>query len=114
MPADVAALQALVTLVDEFYITQRRMKSAQQRMHELLKHGNASEEEAQRYVRAVDDYFKSFEREIHAHLNSLDGRLAKAYQVQFNLTAEREVAVKRMEATLAVIAAAERVGDQPR
>ena len=114
MPVDVAALQALVSLADAFYITQRRMKNEQQRMRELLDHRSVSEEEAQRYVSAINDYFKSFEREIRAHLNSLDGRLAKAYQVQFNLTAEREVAVKRMEATRAVIAAAGRVGDDAR
>ena len=114
MPADAVALRALVSLADEFYITQRRMKNAQQRMRELLDRGNVSEEEAQRYVSAVNDYFKSFEREIRVHLNSLDGRLAKVYQVQFNLTAEREVAVKRMEATRAVIAAAGRVGDEAR
>ncbi|MBV9149836.1 MAG: hypothetical protein JO024_08215 [Candidatus Eremiobacteraeota bacterium] len=114
MPADATALRALVFLADEFHITQRRMKTAQQRMHELLDRGGVSEEEVQRYLSAINDYFRSFEREIRAHLNSLDGRLAKAYQVQFNLTAERAVAVKRMEATQAVIAAAGRVGDEAR
>ncbi|MBV8726336.1 MAG: hypothetical protein JO233_01010 [Candidatus Eremiobacteraeota bacterium] len=111
MPADAVALRALVSLVDEFYITQRRMKTAQQQMHELLKQGDVTEEEARRYLATVNDYFKGFEREIRGHLHSLDGRLAKAYQVQFNLTAEREVAVQRMAATRAVIAAAATVGD---
>ena len=114
MPADAAALHALISLVDEFYITQRRMKIAQQRMHELLKQGDVPEEEARRYVAVVNNYFKGFEREIRGHLHSLDGRLAKAYQVQFNLTAERDVAVKRMEATRAVIAAAANFGDSQR
>ena len=111
MPVNGDALRALVALVDEFYITQRRMKAAQQRVSALLERGDVPEEEARRYVRAVNDYFKSFEHEIRAHLRSLDGRLSKAYQVQFNLTAEREVAVKRMEATRAVIDAATHVGD---
>ncbi len=112
MPVDAAALRALVSLVGEFYITQRRMKNAQQRIAALLEREDVSEEEARRYVAAVNEYFQSFEREIRAHLRSLDGRLANAYQVQFNLTTEREVAVKRMEATRAVIAAAVNIGDR--
>ena len=111
MPVNGEALRALVALVDEFYITQRHMKVAQQRIRALLESGNVTEEQALQYVSAVNEYFKSFEREIRAHLRSLDGRLSKAYQVQFNLTAERDVAVKRMEATRAVIDAATHVGD---
>ncbi|MBV9276927.1 MAG: hypothetical protein JOZ97_01680 [Candidatus Eremiobacteraeota bacterium] len=114
MPVNGEALRALVALVDGFYITQRRMKGAQQRINALLEHGDVPEEEARRYIDAVNAYFKSFEGEIRAHLRSLDGRLSKAYQVQFNLTAEREVAVKRMEATRGVIDAAMRVGDRAR
>lgn len=114
MPVDGAALGALVSLVDGFYITHRRMKGAQARVKALLQRGDVPEEEVRRYVAAVNEYFKSFEHEIRDHLRSLDGRLAKAYQVQFNLTTEREVAVKRMEATRAVMTAASQLGDRAR
>jgi len=111
MPVDTEALRALVSSVGEFYVTRRGMKKAQQTMTALLKRGEISDDAVRRYVAAVNAYFKTFEREIRDHLRSLDKRLAQQYQVQFNLIAERGVAVKRIEATQAVISKASHVED---
>lgn len=109
MSADSAALRALVSLVGEFYITHRAMKKAQQRMTALLDRDQADENAVRSYIAAVNGYFAGFEREARSHLRNLDRRLADLNQMQFNLTAERGVAVKRIEATQIVIAAAARL-----
>jgi hypothetical protein len=57
----------------------------------------------ERYVGAVRHYFEGFEREARGHLRDVDKRLEHANQVVFNLTAERGVAVKRIEATRGVL-----------
>ncbi len=49
-------------------------------------------------------YFGALEREARAHLRDVDHRMEHANQVLFNLTAERGVATKRIEATKAVLA----------
>ena len=59
----------------------------------------------QRYLSAVRHYFVGFEREARGHLRDVDRRLEHVNQVHFNLTAERGVAVKRIEATNAVLTA---------
>ena len=51
-----------------------------------------------------EQYFSGFEREARAHLRDVDKRLEGLNQVNFNLTAERGVAVKRIEATQGVLA----------
>jgi len=112
MPVDSGPLRALVSLVGEFYITDKGMKKAQERIGLLLARGEADESAARAYIAAVNRYFGGFEREARGHLRALDRRLADLNQVQFNLTAERGVAVKRIEATHAVIAAAANVGAQ--
>jgi hypothetical protein len=112
MPADSASLRALVSLVGEFYITHKGMKKAQQRMTAILERGEADEAAARSYTAAVNGYFTGFEREARGHLRNLDRRLTELNQVQFNLTAERDVAVKRIEATQTVIAAAAQVHEE--
>ena len=61
------------------------------------------------YLRAVRRYFEGFEREARSHLRDVDKRLEHANQVVFNLTAERGVAVKRIEATQSVLNDLERL-----
>jgi hypothetical protein len=48
-------------------------------------------------------YFSGFAREAQAHLRDVERRLAKVSQLQFNLTAERGVAAKRVEITQGVL-----------
>lgn len=105
MPAD-SALRGLAALVGAFYITDKPMRRAQEQLEALLAQGEADEGARAAYLAAVNRYFSSFEREARSHLRTLDRRLAELNQIQFNLTAERGVAVKRIEGTRAVLEAA--------
>lgn len=80
------------------------MKHAQAEAQAAVSGGNASDAVVERYVDAVSRYFSGFEREARVHLRDLDKRLEGLNQVVFNLTAERGVAVKRIEATQSVLA----------
>lgn len=97
---------ALVALVGAFHLTDRAMKSAQQAVESALGAGAVDAAARERYLRAVRAYFDSFEREARGHLRDVDKRLEQLNQVIFNLTAERAVAVKRIEAMQGVLAAA--------
>lgn len=102
-------LRALVARVGEFYITDRAMKSAQKSIEQTLESGEPDDRARNEYVAAVRRYFSGFEREARAHLRSVDKRLEQVNQVQFNLTAERGVAVRRIEATQSLLQDVERV-----
>ena len=102
MPAD-PAFSALAAHVGEFHITDRAMKRAQTENEATLAKGEASASERAAYLRAVRHYFDGFEKEARTHLRDVDRRLEQLNQVQFNLTAERGVAVKRIEATRGVL-----------
>lgn len=104
MPVD-PALAALAARVGAFHITQRRMKRAQAELDSAIAAGEVSENARAAYLAAARDYFEGFGREARAHLRDVDRRLVHLNQVQFNLTAERGVAVKRLEATDAVLEA---------
>jgi hypothetical protein len=107
-------LRALVARVGEFYITDRTLKSAQQRMQAALQQDAVDERIRNEYLAAVRRYFAGFEKEARAHLRDVDKRLEHVNQVHFNLTAERGVAVRRIEATQAVLSELERVADAER
>jgi hypothetical protein len=94
---------ALVKRVGEFYITDRSMKAAQKKIESALGAGNSDQSAREEYLAAVRRYFSGFEREARGHLRSVDKRLEHVNQVHFNLTAERGVAVRRIEATQAVL-----------
>lgn len=96
-------LRALVARVGEFYITDKTMKNAQSRIEAALVRGEADERVRREYLEAVRRYFTGFEREARAHLRDVDKRLEHVNQVHFNLTAERGVAVRRIEATQTVL-----------
>lgn len=93
----------LVAHVAAFHITDRAMKAAQTQAEDALRNGVVDESVKQRYFKAVRAYFAPFEKEARAHLRDVDKRLEHLNQVQFNLTAERGVAVKRIEATQHVL-----------
>jgi enoyl-CoA hydratase/carnithine racemase len=101
MPDD--AFAALVARVGAFHVTDRAMKKAQLTAEEALRNGTADQRVRDAYVDAVRRYFTPFEREARTHLRDVDRRLEHANQVVFNLTAERGVAVKRIEATQGVL-----------
>ena len=104
MPAD-AALVELAAKIGAFHITDPAMHRAQQRMQAAIARGDVDAKEARNYRAAARRYFSAFDREARAHLRDVDRRLTRANQVVFNLTAERGVAVKRIEATTAVLRA---------
>jgi hypothetical protein len=99
-------LKALVDDVGRFYVREKRLRRAQVAMRTLLGYDADLDDAAVRgYLRAVEAYFSGFDREARAHLADLERRLARVSQVQFNLTAERGVAVRRVEATQGVLSA---------
>ena len=104
---------ALVQRIAAFHITDRAMLRAQQEVQAALAAGAAGERERERYLRAAERYFSGFEREARTHLRDVDRRLEAQNQVIFNLTAERGVAVKRIEATQAVLTELHRLEELP-
>jgi hypothetical protein len=106
--------RALVARVGEFYITDKAMKSAQNRIEAVMASGEPDERARGEYLAAVRHYFTGFEKEARAHLRTVDKRLEHANQVQFNLTAERGVAVRRIEATQTLLQDLDRVAGSQR
>lgn len=102
MPGD-EALAALAAHVGGFHITDRAMRRAQDEVRSALDAGSVDDAVRARYLAAVRRYFDGFAREAKEHLRDVDRRLVELNQVQFNYTAERGVAVKRIEATQAVL-----------
>jgi hypothetical protein len=104
------AVAALVARVGGFHITERVMRKAQDAAERALADGGLDARQRRAYLDAVRSYFTAFEREARVHLRDVDKRLEHAHQVAFNLTAERGVAVKRIEATHEVLAQLDEVG----
>ncbi len=102
MPVD-AALAELVARVGAFHVTDRAMKRAQQSMEDALASGSVDDRSRAAYLDAARRYFEGFNGEARAHLRDVDRRLEHVNQVHFNLTAERGVAIKRIEATQEVL-----------
>lgn len=102
---DSERLRALAATVGAFYITDRAMKRAQASFAAALAAGEPSAAETDAYLRAVRTYFTAFESEARAHVSRIDREFKRLHQLQFNLTAERGVAAKRVEATQGVLAA---------
>jgi hypothetical protein len=102
MPVD-PAFEALATHVGGFHITDRAMKRAQEEVAAAIAGGALDDRARDTYLNAVRHYFDGFQKEARAHLRDVDRRLEQINQVAFNLTAERGVAVKRIEATEGVL-----------
>jgi hypothetical protein len=111
MPVDRERLRALAAEIGRFYVRDRRLRRAQDRMAELLAAPEpVPDAEIARYLTEVLRYFRGFEREARVRLRDLDRRLARVSQLQFNLTAERGVAAGRVEATVGVLARVAEIG----
>jgi hypothetical protein len=102
MPDNVK-LADLATRVGAFHITDRAMKRAQSELERELQSGSVDDSSRRAYLAAVRRYFEGFSKEARQHLRDVDRRLEEINQVHFNLTAERGVAVKRIEATQAIL-----------
>lgn len=103
MPVD-PRLAELIRHVGEFHITDRAMSEAQRRANASIERDAFDAAATRAYLKAVRQYFSGFESEARTHLRDVDRRLDQLHQVQFNLTAERGVAAKRIEATQSVLA----------
>jgi hypothetical protein len=104
VPVDAASLHALVAEIDGFHLRDRTLRGLQSEFKKKLEDGSAlAEREVAAYLSAVIRYFSGFAREAQAHLRDVERRLAKVSQLQFNLTAERGVAAKRVEITQGVL-----------
>ncbi|MBV8373225.1 MAG: hypothetical protein JOY69_08175 [Candidatus Eremiobacteraeota bacterium] len=112
MPVE-PAIAALAAHVGGFHITDRSMKRAQTAIESAIEAGDVDDRTRDAYLAAVRRYFEGFNREARAHLRDVDRRLVHLNQVQFNLTAERAVAVKRIEATEAVLRESETASERP-
>ncbi len=104
MPFNDRRFRDLVAAVGAFYLTDKAMRKAQNGIEATLKNGSPIDDVQRRaYLRTVQRYFTGFDREARAHLQQIDRRLENVHQVHFNLTAERGVAVRRIEATARVL-----------
>jgi hypothetical protein len=102
MPVD-AALAELVAQIGAFHVTDRAMKRAQRDIEAVIASGSVDHRARAAYLAAARRYFEGMNGEARAHLREVDRRLEHVNQVHFNLAAERGVAVKRIEATQAVL-----------
>ena len=93
----------LVMRVGAFHITDKAMKRAQAEIDRQLDAGTDDDTARRAYLAAVRRYFEGFTKEARRSLRDVDRRLEEINQVHFNLTAERGVAVKRIEATEAIL-----------
>ena len=96
-------LAALVATVGAFHLTDRAMRAAQDRIERAVAAGNVDATAARAYLDAVRRYFEPYEREAQGQLRHVDRELERLYLQQFNLTAERGVVGKRIEAVRGVL-----------
>jgi hypothetical protein len=97
------SLAALAAAVGAFHLTDRAMRAAQQRIEEALAGGEVDAAATAAYLAAVRRYFEPYEREAQGQLRHVDRELERLYLQQFNLTAERGVVAKRIEAVRGVL-----------
>lgn len=103
--ADRERLAALVATVGSFHVTDRALRRAQGRIEAALAAGEPDDAAIHAYFQAVRRYFEPYEREAREQLRHVDRELERLYQVQYNLTAERGVVAKRVEAVRGVLEA---------
>jgi hypothetical protein len=96
-------LAALVAAVGAFHLTDRAMRGAQDRFERAMAAGTVDDATARAYLDAVRRYFEPYEREAQGQLRYVDRELERLYLQQFNLTAERGVVGKRVEAVRGVL-----------
>jgi hypothetical protein len=102
---DSARLRELVTTVGAFYVRNRNLERAQKKIELAFEDGAPDAAAAAAYLREVRRYFAAFDTEAKAQLVRVDRELERLYALQYNLTAERGVAARRIEATQGVLAA---------
>ena len=97
-------LSELLTLVDGFRITDKRLLRARAALN-----GDRTEAAERAFRREAQRYFQLLAREAQEHVADVDSRLDDTYQRQFNLNAERAVAQRRLESARHVLRALDKV-----
>ena len=110
--ADGRPIADLVAAVGAFHLTDRAMLAAQEKMTRVLAAGEPDDAAVRTYLAAVRRYFEPYEREAQGQLRHVDRELERLYQLQFNLTAERGVVAKRIEAVRGVLESLAELGRQ--
>jgi hypothetical protein len=100
---DLERLRGLVATVGAFYVRNRELERAQREIEAALATGEPDAARIRAYLGAVERYFGGFHGEAKAQLAHVDRELQRLYQRQFNLTAERAVAARRVEVTQGVL-----------
>ncbi len=108
---DSKSFRSLLLQVGKFYITDKAMKRAQERMLDLIAREADEDGDRQAYIAAVRRYFTGFEAEARAHLRAVDRRLEQVDQIRFNLAAERGVTARRIESTREVLEELDRISE---
>jgi ATP/maltotriose-dependent transcriptional regulator MalT len=105
-------LAELVQTVAAFHLTDRAIRTAQERIEARITAGDVDDAAVQAYLAAVQRYFAPYEREAREQLRHVDRALERLYQQQYNLAAERGVVAKRIEAVRGVLEAAGELGSR--
>ncbi len=92
-----ADLRTLHERASAFHFSEAAIRSLHDRVGKALDTGAPTREMEEAYRRALRRYFAGFDVQTRAQLRDLDRRLAELAQAQLNFTAERNVAVKRLE-----------------
>lgn len=93
-------LSELLALVDGFRITDKRLLRARAALET-----NHNETAERAFRKEAHRYFELLAREAQEHVTDVDRRLDDTYQRQFNLTAERAVAQRRLDGARDVLRA---------
>lgn len=107
---DLDRLRELVAAVAGFYIRDRALIRAQRDIERALAGGGPDAAGVRAYLTAVERYFSGFAAEARGQLRYVDRELERTYQRQFNLTAERAVAARRVEVTQGVLSSLAELG----
>jgi len=107
---DSATLASLIETVGAFYVRDKRLMRVQQTIEAALVAGPPSDAQVTTYLAEVRRYFSAFDGEAKAQLKRVDRELERLFQVQYNLTAERSVAARRVEATQGVLSSLAEIG----
>jgi methylphosphotriester-DNA--protein-cysteine methyltransferase len=103
-------LHALVTAVGAFYVRDRALRRSQQQIETALAAGEPDSALVRAYLGEVRRYFEGFAREAAGQLTNVDRTLERLYQEQYNMTAERAVAARRVEAVQGVLGSLAEIG----
>ena len=91
--------------VGAFYVRDRNLERVQKKIEQAFASGVPDETTVTAYLREVRRYFRAFDSEARAHLQRVDRQLEQLYLRQYNLSAERGVAARRIEGTQGVLSA---------